>query len=100
MRKLIWIPLLILIVACSRHDDNITLEPVKPAEPKPGRNIIHMIGDGMGLSQITGAKTVNGGKLNMFRCRTIGMQTTGAPLSGIAIAILLVLGGLVGTRRN
>jgi uncharacterized repeat protein (TIGR01451 family) len=31
---------------------------------------------------------------------TIGMQTTGAPLSGIAIAILLVLGGLVGTRRN
>ncbi len=76
MRKLIWIPLFILIVACSRHDDNIPLEPVKPAEPKPGRNIILMIGDGMGLTQITGAKTVNGGKLNMLRCRTIGMQTT------------------------
>lgn len=31
---------------------------------------------------------------------TISMQTTGAQLAGIAIAILLVLGGLVGTRRN
>lgn len=76
MQRLIWLLFVMIIASCSRNDDHINLEPVKPPEPKPGRNIILMIGDGMGLTQITGAKTVNGGKLNMFRCQTIGLQTT------------------------
>ena len=37
-----------------------------------------MIGDGMGLTQITGARTVNGGNLNILRCRSIGIQSTHA----------------------
>jgi alkaline phosphatase len=79
MRKLFWITIPILFLySCSNNDDNINLEPVKPAETKSGRNIILMIGDGMGLTQITGARTVKGGKLNMLRCRTIGIQSTHA----------------------
>nr|WP_319372422.1 hypothetical protein [uncultured Methanobacterium sp.] len=31
---------------------------------------------------------------------TIGMQTTGAPITGIILAVLLVLGGLVGTHKK
>jgi alkaline phosphatase len=39
-------------------------------------NIIIMIGDGMGLSQITAAKYANGGTLNLDRFKNIGMITT------------------------
>jgi len=35
-----------------------------------------MIGDGMGLTQITGARTVNGGNLHMLDCKSIGIQST------------------------
>lgn len=35
-----------------------------------------MIGDGMGLTQITGARTVNGGNLHMLNCKSIGIQST------------------------
>jgi alkaline phosphatase len=77
MRRLIWVILAIVFLnACTRNDDTVQLEPVKPVNPKPGRNIILMIGDGMGLTQITGARTVNGDKLNMLRCRSIGLQST------------------------
>jgi alkaline phosphatase len=79
MRKLIWIAISVLVLySCSRNDDTVILEPVKPVNTKPGRNIILMIGDGMGLTQITGARTVNGGKLNMLRCQSIGIQSTHA----------------------
>ncbi|MDD1763692.1 MAG: hypothetical protein LUQ70_03135, partial [Methanobacteriaceae archaeon] len=31
---------------------------------------------------------------------TIGMQTTGAPIAGVILAVLLVLGGLLATRKQ
>ncbi|MDY9923191.1 hypothetical protein [Methanobacterium sp.] len=31
---------------------------------------------------------------------TVGMQTTGAPIAGIVLAILMVLGGFIGTRKK
>jgi alkaline phosphatase len=70
--------LLIILYACSGKDDNIALEPIKNPELQNGKNIILMIGDGMGLTQITGARTVNGGNLNILRCRSIGIQSTHA----------------------
>ena len=35
-----------------------------------------MVGDGMGLAQITAARTVNGGNLNMLKCNIVGIQST------------------------
>ncbi|AUB56375.1 hypothetical protein BK007_10350 [Methanobacterium subterraneum] len=32
--------------------------------------------------------------------KTVGMQTTGAPIAGIVLAILMVLGGFMGTRKK
>ncbi len=32
--------------------------------------------------------------------KTVGMQTTGVPMAGIALAILMVMGGLLSTRRK
>jgi alkaline phosphatase len=42
------------------------------------KNIILMIGDGMGLTQIYAGYTANRGKLNMFKIPTIGLSITTA----------------------
>ena len=44
--------------------------------PNPPKNIILMIGDGMGLSQITAGMYRNGNKLNLERCKVIGLIKT------------------------
>lgn len=54
---------------------NALLPADKNKVQKP-ENIIIMIGDGMGLSQITQAKYANGGTLNLDRFKNIGMITT------------------------
>ncbi len=48
---------------------------LEPQQEKP-KNIILMIGDGMGLSQISAALIANGNKLNMERFRHIGLVKT------------------------
>ena len=48
-------------------------EPVTNAKPK---NVILMIGDGMGVTQIYAAMTANGGQLYMNNFKNIGFQTT------------------------
>jgi len=79
MNKLLWfLPILLFFYSCSSEEDKVNLEPVNNTVTKAGRNIILMIGDGMGLSQISGARTVNGGTLNILRCRVIGLQSTHA----------------------
>jgi alkaline phosphatase len=40
------------------------------------RNVILMIGDGMGLQQVYGAMTVSSSPLNIERCQYIGLQKT------------------------
>jgi alkaline phosphatase len=67
-----------MLFSCTSKDDNISLIPVKTNDLKTGKNIILMIGDGMGLAQITAARTVNGGTLNMLRCNVTGIQSTHA----------------------
>lgn len=47
-------------------------EPEKPAI----KNVILMIGDGMGISQITSGLIVNGNKLELERCKHVGLIKT------------------------
>jgi alkaline phosphatase len=46
------------------------------SEPKHAKNIILLIGDGMGLAQMYSAYTANFGILNMLRCPYIGLSRT------------------------
>jgi alkaline phosphatase len=67
----------LLLNSCSKEKD-VRLQPVEVEKIPLKKNIILMIGDGMGLTHITGARTVNGGKLNMLTCSHIGIQSTHA----------------------
>ena len=65
----------------AEDDKYIMLEPyetVSVQEPKGKKvkNIIFMIGDGMGLEQISAAWVCNGGKLNLDNFTKIGIQRT------------------------
>lgn len=66
----------LLFFSCSKSGDNVKLQPVIEDDIAHGKNIILLIGDGMGLGQMTAARTVNGGDLNIFRCNCIGIQST------------------------
>ncbi len=68
MKKLIYLLIvLFLFSACA--------EIKEQKKPKP-KNIILMIGDGMGLTQVYAAYTVKKDKTNMARCKHIGLVTT------------------------
>ena len=58
---------------CYISNDNITI--TKP------KNIILMIGDGMGLSQISAAMYSNGGQLNIEEAKYIGLIKTNSASS-------------------
>ena len=64
------------------EDDKYTMlepyETVTVTEPqgKKVKNIIFMIGDGMGLEQISAAWVCNGGKLNLDNFSKVGIQRT------------------------
>lgn len=49
---------------------------LKKKQDPPARNIIFMIGDGMGLAQVSAAYTVNHGQLYMTRTPVVGLQLT------------------------
>lgn len=49
---------------------------------KPAKNVILLIGDGMGLAQIHAATVANHGDLNIGKIRNIGFSQTGAANSG------------------
>jgi alkaline phosphatase len=49
---------------------------------KPAKNVILLIGDGMGLAQIHAATIANHGDLNIGNIRNIGFSQTGAANSG------------------
>jgi alkaline phosphatase len=51
------------------------------SEVKKPKNIIFMVGDGMGLSQITAGMYSNGDKLNLERMKTIGLHKSHAAFS-------------------
>jgi alkaline phosphatase len=51
-------------------------KPVVAAESVQVKNVILMIGDGMGLTQLYAGYTANQGKLNLFTIPTIGLSVT------------------------
>lgn len=57
----------------NKHD---TYTPQFYQSNVPPKNIILMIGDGMGLAQMQSGYTANGGKLNIFLINNIGFSTT------------------------
>ncbi|MCI7003823.1 MAG: alkaline phosphatase [Akkermansia muciniphila] len=44
----------------------VPADPILPEESAPVRNVIYMIGDGMGIDQISCAALVNGGRLHLI----------------------------------
>jgi alkaline phosphatase len=81
MKTSVWILVLFTLFACSNHKDSNktqTLEIIEAEKPliKLPKNIILMIGDGMGISQITAGMYANGNKLNLERCKVIGLIKT------------------------
>lgn len=57
-------------------EERIVFEEKPMMESKLPKNIILMIGDGMGISQITAGMYSNGNKLNLERCKVIGLIKT------------------------
>jgi len=79
MYKYILIVLSVFILlSCSKTNEESKMIPIeKPTSDKP-ENIILLIGDGMGLAQITAARTATNNQLNMLRCDCVGIQSTHA----------------------
>jgi len=73
---------------------SITSCSTKSITQPQAKNIIFLIGDGMGLHQVYAAYTVNGGSLDMMRATHVGLQTnysanryiTDSAASGTALA--------------
>jgi alkaline phosphatase len=89
------------VAACSNAGDK---QPT-------AKNIIFLIGDGMGLHQVYAAYTINGGSLEMMRATHVGLQTnfsanryiTDSAASGTALACgKKTKNGMIGmdTARN
>lgn len=73
-----FLTFIIISLSCSKNSDNLPITKVEPETTGKQKNIILMIGDGMGLAQISAARTVNGGHLHMLSGKTVGVQSTHA----------------------
>ena len=49
---------------------------------------------------LTLAMTINPAVVSASTTKTIGMQKTGLPVAGIYLSLLLVMGGLLSTRKE
>lgn len=70
---------LLLLGGCSQQQQGTAIVralPLEPAFAKPPKNVILMIGDGMGLSQVTAALYSNNNELNLEQFNIIGLQKT------------------------
>lgn len=78
MRILSTLTVVLLLFACNQTTEQpITATSSQPVEtPTRPKNIILMIGDGMGVTQITGGLYANGNKLNLERFKKIGFIKT------------------------
>ena len=80
MKKYLSVILLLFLFACGKDPTHYPSGNNSPREAnqyhKRYKNIIFMIGDGMGLTQVSGASFVNGNFLNIERCKYIGLIKT------------------------
>jgi alkaline phosphatase len=70
---LVWI--LLVLNACSPNQQLATTK-FESSEIKKPKNIILMIGDGMGLGQLTAGMYANGNRLNLEQFPVVGLQKT------------------------
>ena len=75
---ILLISIVLFLFSCSKSNENENLVPVDDKPTSQHKNIILLIGDGMGLGQISGARTMNDEHLNMLRCTNVGLQATQA----------------------
>ena len=80
-RQIILVLLVFFISACGDKTTSTTVSPkgaeeIQPVEDIYPKNIILMIGDGMGIAQISAAMYLNSGKLNIENFPVIGLQKT------------------------
>jgi alkaline phosphatase len=80
--KLTWCILSLLMFAACAPRPQLLLSDQTPLEKKVIRpsklpkNIVFMVGDGMGISQITAAMYQNGNRLNLEQFTTVGIHKT------------------------
>ena len=67
---------LLLIIIGASLTSGFSLKTPGNKKPPKIRNVIFMIGDGMGLSAVYSAMTVSDNSLNIERCNIIGLQKT------------------------
>lgn len=60
------------LAGCGKNNSNPGGQ--EPQGDGTRKNLVLLMGDGMGLSQITAASIASGGMLNLSRCRHIGLQ--------------------------
>ncbi len=72
MKKVFFLLLTLVVLAgCGKKSEQIaTSQHRKP------KNVIYLIGDGMGLNQLYAGMTANGGTLNVERCTHTGLAKT------------------------
>lgn len=73
--KIVVLTFSILIFSCQKETKNIESE-TKSESPKTPKNIIFMIGDGMGMSQVSSAIYYKGSKSNFERFPIVGLSKT------------------------
>ncbi len=81
MKRLIYIPLILIVAIILSCDSSANTakkiqkvqDPEKQSHP---RNIILMIGDGMGVSLVSAAITIRKNNMNIARCKYIGFSKT------------------------
>ena len=61
-----------LLAGCGKNNSNPGGQELQGDGSR--KNLVLLMGDGMGLSQITAASIASGGMLNLSRCRHIGLQ--------------------------
>ncbi len=79
MKKyLFWTLATLIALSCNPKLPTLPPAPVTKATGEKPKNIILMIGDGMGLSQITAGMYMNGNKLHLERIKNIGLHKANA----------------------
>ena len=73
MKKALFLSLILaLFTGCT----NQCAHKTECSKPRKVKNVIFMIGDGMGLNQLYAGMTANGGTLNIERCTHTGLAKT------------------------
>lgn len=84
MNLRIGILVLVVVVSCNQRARDAVSTPVKTpegvflTEPRKAKNIIFLIGDGMGLSQLTAGMYMNNNKVAVEKFPIVGLQKTHA----------------------